>query len=121
MRGLAAIVIALAAIATTPAHAEGGELVHTVATVKPRAQLSEFLVAPAEKAAKARDWAKAIPLYQALVVARGPGSPEAKQLATLWTLAGQNDEAAEAWSAYATAAADASDRNAALAEQTRLT
>lgn len=118
VRGLA-IVIALAA--TTPAHADGGELVHTVATVKSRAQLSDFLVAPAEKAAKARDWAKAIPLYQALVVARGPGSPESKQLATLWTLAGQNDEAAEAWAAYAAAAADTGERNAAVAEQTRLT
>ena len=36
----------------------------------------KFLVKSAEKAAKSRDWARAIPLYQALVVARGPASPE---------------------------------------------
>lgn len=91
-----------------------------MATRKPRAQLSEFLVAPAQRAAKARDWAHAIPLYQAIVVARGPGSPEAKQLATLWTLAGQNERAAEAWSEYAAAATDPSDHGAAAAEAARL-
>jgi tetratricopeptide (TPR) repeat protein len=95
-------------------------LVQTVATKKPRAQLSEFLVPAAQRAVKARDWAKAIPLYQALVVARGPGGAEAKQLATLWTLAGQNERAAEAWSDYAGAAADPEDQKAARAEVTRL-
>ena len=94
-------------------------LYQTVATKKSRSQLSEFLVAPAERAAKARDWAKAIPLAQALVVARGPGSPEAKQLATLWTLAGQNERAAEAWSDYAAAAAP-DEQAAARAEAARL-
>src|SRR5262249_4567069 len=73
----------------------------------------------AQRAAKARDWAKAIPLYQALVVARGPGSPEAKQLATLWTLAGQNERAAEAWGDYAAAAADPGRQRAASAAATR--
>jgi tetratricopeptide (TPR) repeat protein len=95
-------------------------LYQTVATRRPRAQLSEFLVAPAQRAAKVRDWPRAIPLYQAIVVARGPGSPEAKQLATLWTLAGQNERAAEAWSDYATAVADPSDHGAAAAEAARL-
>lgn len=95
-------------------------LYQTVATRRPRAQLSEFLLAPAQRAARARDWARAIPLYQAIVVARGPGSPEAKQLATLWTLAGQNERAAEAWSDYAAAAADPSDHGAAAAEAARL-
>jgi len=94
-------------------------LYQTVATKKPRAQISEFLVATAQRAVKARDWAKAIPLLQALVVARGPGSPEAKQLATLWTLAGQNERAAEAWSDYAAAAAP-DDQAAASAEAARL-
>lgn len=94
-------------------------LYQTVATKKPRGQLSEFLVATAQRAVKARDWAKAIPLLQALVVARGPGSPEAKQLATLWTLAGQNERAAEAWSDYAAAAA-ADEQAAASAEAARL-
>lgn len=91
-----------------------------MATRRPRAQLSEFLVGPAQRAARARDWARAIPLYQALVVARGPGSPEAKQLATLWTLAGQNESASEAWASYAAAAADPSERGAAAAEAARL-
>jgi tetratricopeptide (TPR) repeat protein len=92
----------------------------TVATRKPRAQLPEFLVGPAQRAAKARDWAKAIPLYQAIVVARGPGSAEAKQLATLWTLAGQNERAAEAWADYAGAVDDPAERAKATAEAARL-
>jgi hypothetical protein len=96
------------------------ELYHTVSTKKSRADLSQFLVKPAEKAAKARDWPHAIPYYQALVVARGLGSPEQKQLATLWTLAGQNEDAAEAWSAYAGAVTDAKEKSDALAEATRL-
>ncbi len=95
-------------------------LYQTVATRRSRAQLSDFLVAPAQRAAKARDWPRAIPLYQALVVARGPGSPEARQLATLWTLAGQNERAAEAWSELAAAAADPSEHGAAAAEAARL-
>ena len=97
-----------------------GELYQTVTTKKPRTELSGFLVARAEKAAKARDWAHAIPLYQALVVARGPGGPEAKQLATLWTLAGQNEEAAEAWATFATATSDDKARAEAASEALRL-
>jgi len=97
-----------------------GALYATVATKKSRAQLSEFLVAPAARAARARDWAKAIPLYQAIVVARGPASAEAKQLATLWTLAGQNERAAEAWADYAAAVDDPGERSSAAAEATRL-
>lgn len=97
-----------------------GELYQTVATKKSRADLSQFLVKAAEAAKKKRDWAHAIPLYQALAVARGPGSPEQKQLATLWTLAGQNDEAAEAWATYGNSATDANEKQTALAEATRL-
>jgi tetratricopeptide (TPR) repeat protein len=98
-----------------------GEIYQTVTTQTPRTKLSAFLVAAAKKAAKARDWARAIPLYQGLVVARGPGSPEAKQLATLWTLAGQNERAADAWTAYAAGAVnDLKERNDAIAEATRL-
>ena len=107
------------ALFATRASAEP-QLYETVATHKPRAQISEFLVAPAQRAAKARDWAKAIPLYQALVVARGTGAPEAKQLATLWTLAGQNERAAEAWTEYAGAVADPGERQTAQNEATRL-
>jgi len=51
---------------------------------------------------------------------RGPGGPEAKQLATLWTLAGQNERAAEAWSDYAAATPGPDERAAASAEATRL-
>jgi tetratricopeptide (TPR) repeat protein len=125
VRGLVIVVALATAAHAEPDKAASGELFHTVATKKSRAEISEFLVKPAEKAAKARDWVHAIPMYQALAVARGPGSPEQKQLATLWTLAGQNDEAAEAWAAYANAATDsagsgASDKSDALAEATRL-
>jgi len=108
------------AVAGTAAPSAPAELYQTVPTKKSRAELSQFLVKPAEKAAKARDWAHAIPLYQALVVARGPGSAEQKQLATLWTLAGQNEDAAEAWNVYANAVADAKEKTAAQAEATRL-
>jgi tetratricopeptide (TPR) repeat protein len=100
--------------------APSGELYQTVATVKSRKDMSQFLSARAEKAVKARDWAHAIPLYQALVVARGPASPEQKQLATVWTLAGQNEEASKAWAAYADAISDEKDKNEAVAESTRL-
>ena len=97
-----------------------GELIHSVATKTSRADLSKFLVAPGDKAIKARAWAKAIPIYQALVVARGPASAEQKQLATLWTLAGQNAAAADAWSTYATATTDTKERDAAAKEALRL-
>ncbi len=96
------------------------DLPRTVPTKTSRAKLSEFLVAPAKKAVKARAWARAIPLYQALVVARGPASPESRQLATLWTLAGQNERAADAWRAYGAAATDAKERDAATTEAERL-
>ncbi len=104
----------------TPAAAPAGELYQSVATKASRARLSAPLVAPAQQAAKARDWARAIPLHQALVVARGAGSPEGKQLAVLWTLAGQNEDAAEAWRAYAAAVSDERERADALAEARRL-
>jgi hypothetical protein len=123
----ATVIVALLSVAPA-ARAQGvnakqpdtDELYETVQTKKPRAQLSQFLVKGAEKAVKDRQWARAIPLYQALVVARGPGSPEAKQLATLWTLAGQNEDAAEAWTAYANAVTDPKAKDAAQAEATRL-
>lgn len=97
-----------------------GDPVQSAATHTPRKQLSDFLAVPAQRAAAARDWARAIPLHQALVVARGAGGAEGKQLATLWTLAGQNEDAAEAWRAYAAAVDDARERAAATAEAQRL-
>jgi tetratricopeptide (TPR) repeat protein len=120
----AVAIVFVSTVASTQVRAETdaapAELYQTVSTKKSRAELSQYLVKPAEKAAKARDWARAIPLYQALVVARGPASAEQKQLATLWTLAGQNEDAAEAWNAYAAATADAKEKADALAEATRL-
>jgi tetratricopeptide (TPR) repeat protein len=92
----------------------------TVATKASRTELSQFLVHDAEAAVKARDWAHAIPLYEALVVARGEASPEQQQLATLWTLAGQNTDAASAWDVLARATTDDDVRRKATAEATRL-
>jgi len=117
---LGATFVALFATITSTARADDGELYHTVATKKSRAELSAFLVKPAQRAAKARDWAHAVPMYQALAVARGPASPEQKQLATLWTLAGQNDDAAEAWTAYAAASPDGPAKTEAQNEAVRL-
>lgn len=114
------VALVLGGPASAQPAAPTAELARTVPTRTSRAKLSDFLIAPAKKAAKARDWARAIPLYQALVVARGPAGPEGKQLATLWTLAGQNEQAADAWSAYAAAATDAKEREAAVAEAQRL-
>jgi tetratricopeptide (TPR) repeat protein len=118
---VSAMIAALSLLSSSPAaFADGAELYQTVKTAKPRKDLSQFLVAKADKAAKARDWAHAIPLYQALVAARGPASPEQKQLATLWTLAGQNEEASKAWAAYADAIGDEKERSDAMAESQRL-
>lgn len=120
VRLIGGALLALAFVAQTAWAEDTSELYHAVKTGTSRAKLSESLVAPAKKAVKARDWAKAIPLYQALVVARGPGSAEAKQLATLWTLAGQNERAANAWGDYAAAVKDDKERDAAMAEVARL-
>ncbi|HLL20482.1 MAG TPA: hypothetical protein VK427_00040 [Kofleriaceae bacterium] len=102
--GIAAMVVATAGVARgeaqPPVPVAEGELHQRVATQRTRKQLSEFLVPLARKAEKKRDWATAIPLYQALVAARGPASPEAKQLAAIWQKAGQIEQATLAWVAY---------------------
>jgi tetratricopeptide (TPR) repeat protein len=100
--------------------APSDELAHTVATVKSRTELSQFLVKSAQAAVKQRAWDKAIPLYQALAVAHGPASAEQRELAVLWTQAGQNEEAAAAWTAFANATTDADAQQAAHAEAKRL-
>jgi tetratricopeptide (TPR) repeat protein len=70
------------------------DLVDTVKTSTQRDAMSAFLVKPATRAAASKpSRPKAIVLYSALVVARGPGSPEAYTLAELWQLEGQNREA----------------------------
>lgn len=105
--------------AAAPA-ANENELVDSVKTSQSRAKLSAFLVVTAEKHKKARAWGKAIPLYQALVVARGPASPEAEQLAKLWTLAGQNEEAVAVWRGVAATSQDEAQKTRAEAEVARL-
>lgn len=66
----------------------------SVATKADRIKMSEFLVAPARKAkADPEQRGAAVAMYQALVVARGPGSPAARELAEAWALAGEHAEA----------------------------
>jgi hypothetical protein len=97
------------------------DLVATVKTAATRNALSQFLIGDAERAAKDRKWTIAIPYYQALAAARGPASPEAARLATLWTLAGQFESAAAVWTTFASASSDEKARGEALSEVTRLT
>ena len=105
---------------TLSAPAAETELVDSVKTSLSRTKLSAFLIVPAEKLKKARAWSKAIPLYQALVVARGPASAEAEQLAKLWTLAGQNEEAVAVWRAISASTQDEAQKSRADAEVERL-
>jgi tetratricopeptide (TPR) repeat protein len=115
------IVLALAATAGVAfaeageAPASEGELHQRVPTQTPRKKLSEFLVPLAKKAEKKKDWAAAIPIYQALVAARGPASPEARQLAVIWQQAGQIEQATLAWIAYSEATTGA-QHDAAMVE-----
>lgn len=108
-------------IGVAPAHAAAEvELLDTVKTVQSRAALSAFLVKPAEQAAAKRSFGRAIALYQALATARGPASPEARKLATLWTLAGQYEDAARVLSAFAAATTDPAAAAEARTEATRV-
>jgi tetratricopeptide (TPR) repeat protein len=66
----------------------------SVVTKADRIKMSEFLVEPAGKAkADPEERRAAVAMYQALVVARGPGSPAARELAEVWALAGEHAEA----------------------------
>ena len=98
----------------------GSDLVAKVATKKSRTVLSAPLLGPAAKATKAKDYARAIPLYEAIVIARGDGSPEAKLLAGLWAEAGQVRRAAEVWQRYASTAVEGTDKNGALEQAHQL-
>lgn len=82
------------------------ELVDTVETTETRADMSASLIKPAEKADADGKRALAIVYYQALRVARGPNSPEARRLAELWALAGQPDEAVRVFDELIAAATD---------------
>ena len=104
---------------TEPNAPTEGELHQRVATQTPRKKLSDFLVPLAKKAEAKKDWAAAIPIYQALVAARGPAGPEAKQLAVSWQHAGQIEQATLAWIAYAEAT-KGPEHDAAMAEIQKL-
>ena len=82
------------------------ELVSTVKTTKSRAEMSAFLVKDAEAAFAKRDWPRAIPIYEAIVVARGPGGPEARKLADAYALAGRRDDALDVLTAFANSTED---------------
>jgi tetratricopeptide (TPR) repeat protein len=90
------------------------ELVHTVKTKRSRADMSADLVKPAQKAADKREFARAIVLYRALVVARGPGSPEGLKLAEMWALAGRPEQARAAFDAFIAATKDAKAKEQAV-------
>jgi tetratricopeptide (TPR) repeat protein len=83
------------------------DLVHTVETTQSRDKMSAFLVKPATKAAGVKATRpRAIVLFSALVVARGPGSPEAYELAKLWQLEGQSREAVAVLDRFIAASSD---------------
>ena len=82
------------------------DLVDTVKTTKSRAEMSKSLEKPAKAAAAKDEHGKAIVLYSALVVARGPASPEARILADEWALAGQPGPAVRVLEAYIAASTD---------------
>ena len=92
----------------------------TVKTSQSRSKLSQFLVVTAEKHRQARAWSRACRVYQARGGAGGPARADAEQLAKLWTLAGQNEEAAAVWRGIATGAHDEALKARADAEVTRL-
>lgn len=117
---LGALALGLAASTARADDKPGANVVATIKTVKSRADISAALVKPAEQAADKRDWKRAIPLYQAVVVARGPASPEARKLASLWTLAGQRDEAIKVLREFVAATDDPAAMNEAKAEIGRL-
>ncbi len=89
-------------------------------TKVPPAKMSEFLVGPAAEAMKKRQWARAVALYQALVVARGDASPEALELSKAWTLLGQNDDAIAVLDRFIAASDDVKAIQKAKKERDRL-
>jgi tetratricopeptide (TPR) repeat protein len=107
-------------VAEDPPVAVSLDLVDTVKTTSARADMSAFLVKPAKAAVDKKDYGKAIVIYSALVVARGPASPEARQLADLWALAGQNEQAVAVLDAYIAAATEPDQITEARAARKRL-
>jgi tetratricopeptide (TPR) repeat protein len=82
------------------------DLVDTVTTKKSRADFAALVRKTAEAAYDKKDYPKAIVYYQALVVALGPASAEARKLADCWALAGQNEQAVAVLDAYMAASSD---------------
>jgi len=92
---------------STSSTTTAADLVDTVQTSASRADLSKFLEKPAQAAEKDKAGRpKAIVLYRAMVVARGPGSPEARKLADLLRLTGQNQDARDVLNAFIASASD---------------
>ncbi len=86
----------------------------------PPDKMSDYLEAPAKAAMKKQNWALAISLYRGLVTARGPGSPEAAELAKAWTLAGQYESARSVLADFIAATTDVKAKKAAIKERDRL-
>jgi tetratricopeptide (TPR) repeat protein len=78
-----------------------------LAPSRPAAELSQFLVGPAEAAMKKRDYAQAVSLYRGLVTARGTADPIALELAKAWRLGEAYDEAIDVYQQFAAATTDA--------------
>ena len=122
VRVLVAALVAALCMSSTQRLRDPGELYQTVATDQVAHRISRSSSSRRrDKALKARDWAHAIPLYQALVVARGPGEPRGE---TARDRCGRSPartrSAPKAWAAYADAIADEKERGDALAESQRL-
>lgn len=82
--------------------------------------MSRFLADKVKSAVTKGDRPRAIVLYQALVIARGPGSPEARELARTLNLVSELEASARAWEAFAAATEDAAAKAEALKEAERL-
>jgi hypothetical protein len=93
------------------------DLVHTVKTKASRADMSASLLKAAQAAKKAREFDRAIVLYTAVVVARGPGSAEAAELAEMWALAGKPDQAREVLNIFIATTKDTTARDAAIKQR----
>ena len=114
------VVVAACAVTVGSIGAASADLVDTVKTSKSRKEISAFLVSKAESAAKKGDHARAIVLFQALVVAHGPASNEAKMLAREWTLAAQSEDAIRVLEEYVAGTSDAKEKAWAQGEIARL-
>jgi tetratricopeptide (TPR) repeat protein len=91
-----------------------------IKTTETREKMSELLVKPGKKAMKDRKYELAITIYKALVTARGAGSDAAVELATAWTLQGQNFRAVAVYDSYIALVDDPDKLKKAKTERDRL-